>query len=70
MILEPQKITLKDGRVCVLRTPRTEDGAVLLDYMLRCNGETEYVLSYPDEFSLTAEQEGSLPKPRPSRPTA
>ena len=60
MILEPQRITLKDGRVCTLRTPRAEDGAALLDYMLRCGGETEYVLSYPDEFSLTAEQEGAF----------
>ena len=68
MILEPQKITLKDGRVCVLRTPRTEDGAALLDYMLRCGGETEYVLSYPDEFSLTAEQEGAFAEAQAQSP--
>ena len=68
MILEPQKITLKDGRVCVLRTPRAEDGAALLDYMLRCNGETEYVLSYPDEFSLTAEQEGAFAEAQAQTP--
>lgn len=60
MILRPQEITLKDGRVCTIRTPRAADGAALLAYMLQCNGETEFVLSYPDEFSLTAEQEGSF----------
>ena len=68
MILEPQEITLKDGRVCTLRTPRAEDGAALLDYKLQCNGETEFVLSYPDEFSLTAEQEGAFAEAQAQSP--
>ena len=60
MIIEPREITLKDGRTCVVRTPRKEDGKAVLDYMIQCNGETEFVLRYPDEFNMTAEQEGEF----------
>ena len=48
MVLDTREIILKDGRTCVLRTPRRKDGAAVLEYMLQCNGETEFVLRYPD----------------------
>lgn len=60
MILEPREMILKNGRRCIMRTPRREDGAALLEYMLTLNGETEFVLSYPDEFGFTAEHEGDF----------
>ena len=60
MVLDTREIILKDGRTCILRSPRKDDGAALLDYMIQCNGETEFVLSYPDEFTITAEEEGDF----------
>ena len=60
MILDAKEIKLKNGKTCILRTPRKEDGAAVLEYMLQCNGETEFVLRYPDEFNMTAEQEGDF----------
>ncbi|MBR5283680.1 MAG: GNAT family N-acetyltransferase [Clostridia bacterium] len=60
MMIEAREIKLKDGRTCVVRTPRKEDGQAVLDYMLQLNGETEFVLSYPDEFCITGEQEGNF----------
>ena len=60
MMIEAREIKLKDGRTCVVRTPRKEDGQAVLDYMLQLNGETEFVLSYPDEFNFTAEGEGNF----------
>ena len=55
MILDTREIILKDGRTCVLRTPRKDDGAAVVDYMLQLNGESAFVLSYPDEFRFTPE---------------
>ena len=60
MILDAKEIKLKNGKTCILRTPRKEDGAAVLEYMLQLNGETEFVLSYPDEFNFTAEGEGAF----------
>ena len=60
MIIEPRKIALKDGRCCIVRTPRKEDGQAVLDFMVQCNGETEFVIRYPDEFTITGEQEGDI----------
>ncbi len=60
MVLDAREIILKNGRTCILRTPRRADGKALVDYMLQLNGETEFVLSYPDEFRFTAEQEGDF----------
>lgn len=60
MIIESREIILKNGKACIVRVPRKEDSEALLRYMIQCNGETEFVLSYPDEFTITAEQEGNF----------
>ena len=60
MVLDTREIILKDRRTCILRSPRKDDGAAVVDYMLQLNGESEFVLSYPDEFRFTSEQEGDF----------
>ena len=55
-------ITLKDGRQCVLRNGTERDGQALLDIYLLTHAQTDYLLSYPDEASLTAEQEAQFLK--------
>jgi len=50
-------VLLKDGRACVLRNGDERDGRALLDLFLRLLGQTDYLLSYPDEISMTGEQE-------------
>ena len=35
MILDVKEIKLKNGKTCILRTPRKEDGAAVLEYMSR-----------------------------------
>lgn len=53
-----QTILLKDGREALLRHGTADDGAAVLENFNQTHAETDYLLSYPDENSFTAEQEG------------
>ena len=50
-------VFLKDGRVCTLRNGMEADGKALLDIYILTHAQTDYLLSYPDETTVTAEQE-------------
>lgn len=50
-------ITLKDGRACTLRNGEEPDGQALLDLFILTHAQTDWLLSYPDEVTFTAEQE-------------
>ncbi len=60
MIFEPQRIALKDGRCALLRSPEQTDAAALLDYLRATFGETEFLLRYPEECTLSPEQEAAF----------
>ena len=51
MKYEARSITLKDGRVCTLRSAEKGDAAEMLRYMVQVLGETPYLLSSPEEFA-------------------
>ena len=42
-------ITLKDGRICILRNGTVEDGKAVLDNFILTHEQTDNLLSYPDE---------------------
>ena len=44
-------ITLKDGRTCTLRNGTAEDGQALLDFFNLTHAQTDYLLTYPEEFA-------------------
>ena len=50
-------ITLKDGRTCTLRNGGEPDGQALLELFILTHAQTDWLLSYPDEVTFTAEQE-------------
>ena len=50
-------VVLKDGRECLLRNGAEEDGESLLCLFNLTHEQTDYLLSYPDEHSLTADGE-------------
>ncbi len=50
-------ITLKDGRTCVLRSGTEQDGQALLDVFILTHSQTEFLIDYPDEITMTVEQE-------------
>ena len=52
----PEKtITLKDGRTCVLRPNGPDLAEQMLKYLKKTAGETEFLLTYPDEVNYTLE---------------
>ena len=58
MVFEEKKITLKDGRSAVLKTPCAEDAEKLLEYIKQSCGETEFLMRYPEEWeSMSVENE-------------
>ena len=60
MIFPAKKITLKDGRGAVLRSPGADDAAALIEIMRTCAAETEYVIRYPEECIMTQQQEAEF----------
>lgn len=51
-------IRMKDGRDCILRNGEERDGQAALANFLLTHEQTDYLLTYPDENTMTAEQEG------------
>ena len=60
--------TLKDGRKCILRNANAEDGAAVLDLYILTHGQTDYLLSYPDEVTFTPESESEYLRKKAESP--
>lgn len=59
MEYQNKTITLKDGRTALLRAVCKEDAIPMIAYMKACYEQTPYLMRYPDEFAVTAEQEAA-----------
>ncbi len=57
MIFEEKKITLKDGRAAILKSPCVEDAEKMLNYIRKACGETDFLARYPEEWNISVEQE-------------
>ena len=57
MIYPTQTIILKDGRTAILRAPETRDARALIDLLKITNAETLFLSSYPEEITLSVEDE-------------
>ena len=57
-----QIIQLKNGMACCLRNGMESDGQAVLDNFNLTHGETDYLLSYPDETSFDAMRESQFLK--------
>ena len=55
-------IRLKDGRNCILRNGTEQDGKTMLDIFVLTHEQTDYLLTGPEESSMTAEQEAQFLK--------
>ena len=53
-------ITLKDQSQCLLRNADGDDGKAVFDVFNLTHGQTDYLLSYPDENSFSVEQESEF----------
>lgn len=50
-------VTLRDGRRVVLRSPEAADAQAAVDYLRQVNGETHFLTRYPEEITVTMEEE-------------
>ena len=55
-----KNIILKNGAECMLRNGTQADGQAVMENFNLTHAQTDYLLSYPDENSFTAEQEESF----------
>lgn len=55
----PKEITIP-GRTLTLRSPGPEEAAAMLAFLRKACGETDFLLSYPDEVTYTEEDEAAL----------
>lgn len=57
MVLKEKTIILKNGEVCTLRSPETKDAEKMLEYLRKTATETNFLLRYPEEVTMTIEEE-------------
>lgn len=58
MIAGEIAFTLRDGRAAVLRSPGKSDAPVMLEFIKKASGETEFLMNYPEEYDgYTLERE-------------
>ena len=55
-------IPLRDGRTCTIRNGTAEDGQALLDIFNLTHAQTDYLLTYPEESTHTAQEEAEFLK--------
>ncbi len=59
-----EEITLKDGRVVVLRNPELSDAKALIEYVRQTAYETRFLISEPEENNFTMEDEEAFIRSR------
>ncbi len=63
-----KSFALKDGRTGILRSGTEEDGRAVLEIFILTHGQTDWLLTYPDEVHFTAEQEAEYLKNKTENP--
>jgi len=59
MIIEETTYISNNGKKIVLRSPVISDSKDLLEYLVKCAGETDYLGRYPEEINCTLEEQDS-----------
>ncbi|MBE6922369.1 MAG: GNAT family N-acetyltransferase [Ruminococcaceae bacterium] len=70
MYFAPKEITLKDGRIALLRSPLPSDAEAALEYLKITAGETPYLLRTPEEIRLTVADEEKFLSRFPDNPNS
>lgn len=63
-----QQIVLKNGKTAILRNGVKSDGSAVFENFNQTHGETDYLLSYPDENSFDSEKEGQFLEEKAASP--
>lgn len=62
MKFNAEKFKLKDGRICEIREIHVNDAKYMVEYLKIVNGESDFMNSYPEEITMTTEQEEKMIK--------
>ena len=57
MIFAEERLLLKNGKECILRSGTGSDAEEVLAYLKKTAGETDFLTRYPEEISMTIEEE-------------
>ncbi len=57
MRIEETTYISSNGKKVVLRSPELSDAKDLLEYLVKCAGETDYLERYPEEINITPEEQ-------------
>lgn len=68
MVFEEKKVTLRDGRVCILRSVETKDAKDMIAYLRIVSRETPFLLRNEDEAAFTLEAEEQLLESKRNHP--
>ena len=63
-----ETVSLKDGRTCLLCNGTANDAQRLIDIFMLTHSETDFLLTYPDEKVLVAEEEARYLEERTASP--
>lgn len=50
-------VMLKNGQECTLKSPGSSDAEAILAHLRQTSGETDYMIRYPEEVTLTVKEE-------------
>lgn len=62
MKFTPKTFELKDGRMCTIREIQVKDAEETVEYLKTVSGESDFLNSYPEEISISAEEEAKIIK--------
>lgn len=57
MNIEEKEVLLRDGKPCILRSPKPQEAEEMLDYLQETAGETYFMVRYPDEVNRSLDEE-------------
>lgn len=63
-----KQITLKSGKTCILRNGTKEDAKAVYEIFQKTHEETDFLLSYPEETTMTVEGEGEFLQEKTNAP--
>jgi len=62
MISVEKEYSLKDNRICTLRSAAVSDAAAMVEFLRISNEETYFMMRYPEEITLTEDEEKTILK--------
>ena len=60
MIFPSRTVILRNGETAIFRSPTVDDAAEMLEYLKTVCSETEFMLRYPEECTISKEEEVSF----------